>query len=378
MTAVAAGELRLIAAEPGLPGLAVLLDDRSLGVWARTHGLALPSGARVDRLRHKPGTRAQAAVDPGDGGPWWVVGAFARSAWDKARKDAAVARRAFGPEAVVLDEQRLLVLTPAAADRDLPALRRLATAPGARFLTHNPARRSVLALGGEVVKVHADPAVAERAARAARALGAAGIRTPVVRARDGVARTAFCAGRHPRGAEGRTALAELTARLARVDAAGQPVLRVEELRDAAAANLVALRHWAGAAATVAEQAQELAHRVRTLDLGPLHRLPEVFLHGDLSADQVLVDDASDAGLGPTLLDLDRAGRGPRGFDEASWWAAAVAAGEPGAVGVPGSSPLLALAAALRLPEPFRRRRPDWEARTADLLDLVENALGERW
>ena len=69
-----------------------------------------------------------------------------------------------------------------------------------------------------------------------------------------------------------------------------------------------------------------------------------------------------------LLDLDRAALGPSAWDGAQWTAAQLAGDiTPLPAPVPVPPALLAAACLLRAPEPFRRLRPGWAARTTALL-----------
>jgi hypothetical protein len=89
----------------------------------------------------------------------------------------------------------------------------------------------------------------------------------------------------------------------------------------------------------------------------IDRLAPLLQHGDLSPDQVLV-----TGDGAVLVDLDNCGVFPRGWDQATWRAAQLADGVARPVALPGPEPdpaLLAVAVAVRSPEPFVRQRPDW-------------------
>ncbi|WP_432573344.1 phosphotransferase family protein [Kineococcus sp. SYSU DK005] len=364
-------ERELTAAEPLLPGLALALDDALLRAWARGHGVPLPGTARVDRLRCKPGTSVRAAVDPGDGGPWWLLSAYAPRPGRQPHEPGKVdrdARAARGDGPTALDGALRAALVPAVADRDLPGLRPLAAA-GARTLAHNPARRAVLRCGAELVKVHAAPGPAARAAVAAHLFRAAGTRTPRTVLRGELTAVQEFTGGGPAGEVG-AALSALLGRWAQHAGAGLPALGPAAL-DAA---VRAVLHRPGPLPPAARTDVEACRR-RWGAAVPRHRAalsPRVLCHGDLSPDQLLR--APDGEL--VVLDLDRAARGPAGWDAATWRASCAALGRPPGA-VPAAHPLLLAAAALlRLPEPFRRRRAGWPERTAHLAALAAGALDE--
>ncbi|WP_432562352.1 protein kinase family protein [Kineococcus sp. SYSU DK003] len=346
-------DARLARAEPGLPGVLTVLDTGLLRRWAGAHGVAVP-GLRVDRLRHKPATSLRAALDPGDGGPWWLLTAYSAVAWRKAGKDVRAAERAGGR--AVVDERLRLVLAPAAGDRALPWLRGRAAG---RTVAHNPARRAVLreTSAGVVTKVHADPHTAVRSARAADSVRRAGIVSPALEL-DGrhVAAARWVPGAPVRpGAD----LGDLLERMATADVTGLPVLGRRDLASAverAAAGTPRLdAGFDDRLRRTVSGWHRLAGRGRDLE-------PRGFAHGDLSPDQLLQTDE-----GVVVLDLDRACRAPRGWDRACW--AAATAREDG-----GSPVLVAAAALLRAPEPFRRRRPGWAAATRALVELAARAV----
>ncbi|WP_432544997.1 hypothetical protein [Kineococcus sp. SYSU DK002] len=350
-------DAHLVRAEPDLPGLATVLDPGLLRAWS-----GLPQ-ARVDRLRHKPSTSLRAAVDPGDGGPWWLLAAHSPSSWRKAGKDL---RAAAGAPVLVEDGLRL-VLVPAACDRALPAVRALAAR--ARTVAHNPARRAVLrtAGGATVTKVHADPGTAARSLRAGRALGAVGVRVPPART-DGphVVRAPWRPGRAATAGD-TAAVADLAGRWAHADPTGLPDLGPADLRGA-------VRRAVAGTPALDEGFTDLLHRTASrwwaVAAGDPALTPAVFAHGDLSPDQLLHHDGD-----WTVLDVDRACRAPRGWDLACWEAALTATGTAGAR-PPATAPAVLVAAAtlLRAPEPFRRRRPGWAAATRALVQRAAVAV----
>ncbi|WP_432512072.1 hypothetical protein [Kineococcus sp. SYSU DK001] len=344
----------LVRGEPDLPGLATILDPGRLRAWT-----GLPR-ARVDRLRHKPSTSLRAALDPGDGGPWWLLTAHSPSSWRKAGKDL---RAAVGAPVRVGEDLRL-VLVPAACDRALPAVRSLAAR--ARTVAHNPARRAVLhgADGATVTKVHADPDTVGRSLRAGRALDAVGVRVPPGRA-DGphVVHAPWLPGRAAT-ADDTAAVTGLVGRWAHADPTGLPELGPADLRGAvrrAAAGTPALDAGFG------DLLRRTVSRWCAVAADDPALAPAVFAHGDLSPDQLLHHDG-----GWAVLDVDRACRAPRGWDLACWDAALTATGARPAEAAPAV--LVAAAALLRAPEPFRRRRPGWAAATRALVQRAAWAV----
>lgn len=429
----------LVAREPALPALAVLLDDERLSELLRSHGWLAPGEtASVDRLRLKPGTRVQAGIRTHPQGRWLSAGGFTTAGLAKVGKERQVARRRGHPTLVRPD--LLLVVSSLTADRDLPALPGLrpdddagprrraavllrevlaaggvAPAPGQRLRTatiaYNPARRWVGALhryavdGGArpwandapcaLVKVHADPRTAQRSVAVADLLTRIGVAGPRTVALSGsMVGSTWWPGRpaDPTSASDATLVADLMARVAAVRP-GQPgpgsgsggrsgsgSAEVWERR----ADLPRLDH-----ATILEHARAATRALGVLDPGAglravavLDRVAPslancledpVLVHGDLSGDQVVM-----GADGPVLIDLDRAAAGPRGWDAASWMAAQASLGVPPQellplpdTAVPAA--LLAAAALLRTPEPWRRRRRGHAASTSALLDLAEVA-----
>lgn len=419
----AALDVALAAREAALPGLHVVLDDAVLRQWADRRGLRLPAGARVDRVRIKPGTSARAALDPGDGGEWWLLHAFSPRSWPKHGKDLPGAGGHRG--GYLVDAELRLVAVPAESDRRLRPLPRLRPDSGLRVrrtddlrrllryvapdrdvrrsliagtVSHNPVRRWVGTLTADgaaepagLLKLHRHQGTARRAVRAATLLSSAGIRVadhgPV--STTGTAGiTTWVPGRHPGPADD-GAVQQLLADLGdlRVEGcrglpdasgavvdAGLPVLDAGRLADAvtaAVAAVAAVDPGRGARASALRDRWLLASGAAGTEPHPALR-PRVVVHGDLGPDQVVVDSC-----GPVLLDLDRAAVGPAGWDAAGWFAAVLAdpscltGHRPG----PAVHPLvLAAAVLLRSPEPWRRRRPGRTRALDQLLDAAETAL----
>ena len=387
----------IVAANSDLAGLAVLLDDDALA------DLLGAPGVRADRLRLKPASSARVAVVDAEG-RWSIVHAYTPATWAKAAKDIRVARQHGRP--FVVDGDLRIVAARASFDRRLQAiqvwrpdsprgprrrafdaLRSLGVGRGGidrraisvRTMAHNPSRRWVgaVSLAGEpvaVVKVFARRASAARAPELAGALAASGVVVAEHVAAPGLPgtyATSWVGGRHADAAADADVVGTAVTRLSAGDPgdlpasepAGNPAAMAASLTSAARALGSLDAEWGRRAEVVA---QRLDRRPRVAS--------EVAVHGDLSPDQLLID-----GAGVTVIDLDRAGRGPAGWDAASWIAAQVAA-DPGArpVALPGPAPddwTVAATSLLRAPEPFRRRRSGRAAATEALLCAAEDAAG---
>lgn len=392
----------LVDRDPGLAGLALLLDDAAL---------AARLGAPVRRryLRYKPGTSCVLGLDV-DGRRCFAV-AYAEDSAGKLAKSAAVAPA--GSVLAVDERQRVLVARPS-ADRDLPALARLEADPGralakalrrrdligaeVRVLAHKPQRRWVGRLdvpGAEpvVLRVHR-PDDAAGTVGALRVLDGSRATTPRLLWSDArlglvvvswlpgtglhelVARGA-ATGAHLRAAG--AALAELHAGPGDGLVLRTPLRDVDAVRQAAAAVAELLPELAG-------RAGGLAERLEPLLLAGEVRL--VAAHGDLSADQVVIGPGGRTGLvdldaacaAEAELDLGSAaaalraaatgGAGPRDVDAAT---GALLDGYAGRVDPHRLQVHTAAALLRRAVEPFRSCRPDWAVGTADLLALAEAA-----
>ncbi|MGD9527896.1 hypothetical protein [Pseudonocardia sp.] len=389
--------------DPALPELDVLVHRPWLAALLdRLPWLDDPDGAAAAvRLRWKPGTNVRlGAVVPTAHGP------------------AAVLVASFGPgrkaDALAAHARRLdlpayragsLVAVPARADPNLAPL-----VPADPALAYNPARRWVGRAGGWALKVHAVAPPADVTNLVTNPPPGLAVHLPAAHADHGgrVLRSAWVPGdlrgsrgdraaapvQHatvePDGARGDPAdgpsdlpaddAADLPADHAAVRAAvaalhatpvpaGLPVLDEVAILPAAQAAAHAV------AATLPAERDRLAALVHALQQAcTAGRWPPAgtLVHGDLSPDQVVV-----ACGRAILLDLDRAARGPAGWDGATWEVAQLAAAPPTApaAAAPGpTGPILVLAAALlRAPEPFRRLRPGWPRLTSQLLDRAEGA-----
>lgn len=391
----------LLARDPGLPGLALLLDDDAL---------AARLGAPVRRryLRYKPGTSCVLGLDV-DGRRCFAV-AYAEQAAAKLAKSATSAPR--GSVLVVDEGLRVLVARPS-ADRDLPALARLARDPRqalaralqghdlmavqVRVLAHKPQRRWVgrldLPTGAPVVLRAHRPEDAQVTVGALRVLDGARARTPRLLGSDprlGLVAVSWLPGTglHELLADGAATQAQLRATGAALAELHGGALDGLALRTPAS-DAEAVRRAAGAVAdllpALADQAAALAARLERLL--PAVTLRPVAAHGDLSADQVVVGLDGRTGL----IDLDAACAAEAELDLGSAAASlqvAVVGGAPvrpaaaltemiDGYGGPVDDHRLQVhtAAALlrRVVEPFRTCRADWDDAAAQLLALADAA-----
>lgn len=384
--------------------LALVLDAPRLGE-------ALGRPAVVTRLRHKPGVDTLAALaDPSGRAAGWVRISHdpARAARDVRRVGAGVGRRA-------LPGGLHLTTGDVPHDPGLAArLRELPVDPfdegvsrrrddgddgseaggggdrsrdvllGSTVLRHNPARRLVLRRGGQVLRVTAaaQPARAEVCRRAAQAGVVVG--GPGVALTPHASRWRWLPGDELGPHADEDVLREtgrLVGRWHGVDVDGldlpvhDPGAELDRLRRSAA-DLAAVRPTLGA------RAADLVARLEPVGGAP------ALVHGDLSADQVVVGDG-----GPALLDLDRVRVGDVTLDLGS--VVAVEALRSGAVDggrvaalvldgwaqERGAAPdrhrlhqATATALLARAGEPLRRADPDWVAGIGRTLDLAEAVL----
>lgn len=429
---------RLLAAEPHVPGLPLLLDDGALRSWLQERmqdRRAVPSDVTLrPYLRWKPGAGGVARVDLGPGTGELFLAVWHRGSEDKLRK--TVERG--GPDCVVVDEGRMAVLAGPGADRDLPGLVRLRRRGGATLLRRlhpvdddaarrlrraagagdpvtlawKPQRRWVGRAGAEEATdgggaPQVTPAVVLRAQRpdAARAsaqgyrtvrsvLGGAAPRLLGTDLRRGLLAVEHLTGTtldrsvdDDRAEAAATAAGALLARLHSAEprrpaggpgAGGRPTPDERDLVRTAAAQLALLVPDAGSGA-VAE--------LVLASLDRLGRQPQVLVHGDLSADQVLV--RPDGRV--ALLDLDEARRGEAAGDlagaAAAWWlddprragvlVAALHTGYAAAGTLPAADVLRVRTAAhllRRAAEPFRLGAVDWPGAVRSRVSAARDVL----
>ena len=406
----------LVRRDPGVPGLAVLLDDEALR--ARV-------GSQVVRryLRYKPGTSCVlGATAELDGAPVDVfLAAHDRESAVKLEKTSEQAP----PGAVLLHDRALgLSGVTSAGDRDLPFLALLADPKRRRralrqllpersglgaarlsTLSYKPMRRWVGLLqptsGPPVVLRAYRPPDAARSAAAVAELGHGAPRTPALLAADtalGVVAVEYLPGRTLDRLLGQAPTPDLAAAgraLAALHGRALAGLPARTPQDAVAAVGSAARQVGVLLPALEDAVAGLAHDL-SRRLAALPVAEPVTVHGDFSADQVVV--GTDGEL--VLLDLDRAALGDAAEDLASVFAARVAAEvlqhgpggpsarallrtlsegyadsralpDPEAVAVHAAAHLLR-----RVTDPFRACAPQWPARTAALLDAAL-AVGER-
>jgi hypothetical protein len=406
---------------PAMSAILRLLDGAPVGSpnGARTVSAGeSPAVVRLEHLRYKPGRSVVARVT-GGAQPWWLVIRSGRSA-DKAAKDRARAAETGFPliDADVPGYTGLrLQAGPLGLDRNLgKRLRRgeLVDATGAvhgTVLSFNPWRRLVLRReipgrtgpGGEagpttvlrlwdsapasadlLAPLHA-AGVAVRPARRTRA----GLEQPWAPGGDLERLLAVAGSRHEaalaleRAGE---AVAGLHAALGRVPGLAEAGLsRVDPARALAAA-----RDGVDAVMPDLLPAFDRVGK-RVLRALAADRGPDVLLHGDLSADQAVLD-----GRGAVrLIDLDRLAIGPAGCDLGGFAAVELLLGRGahaaealvGAygrrMGVDGmdeaaSNAWTAYHLLLRLAEPFRALAPDYREQGAARIERACAVLTGGW
>ncbi|MBA2308668.1 MAG: phosphotransferase [Pseudonocardiales bacterium] len=336
----------LAARDPLLPDLRLLLDaDACRSLIADRLGWPVQLTPRY--LRYKPGTSCVLAADvlTSAGEQSWLITSYAAESAQKVAKAVECA-----PEGSVLiaDPDRGLLIATAAADRDLPGLaalhdrrrqrllRRLlgqhdlvVDGPQLRTIRHNPHRRWVGTLratnGPQALLRAYRPEHMRASTDAIAALARSELGTPRLLGRHkrlGVAALEFLPGvtlaelGHPddrgRDCAGYRSAGVALARLhACTGLALAPIAATAEVTSVLKSSRQLARLIPGTAAEVKGLTDSVAARLRAL---PSLQRP---LHGDFSADQVVI---GDGGQG-ALIDLDSARLG----DPASDLACAAAA-----------------------------------------------------
>lgn len=401
----------VVARDPALPGLPVLLDGAQVTALLR-------APVRRDYLRYKPGTSCvlggRVELPSGPAGVFVTV--YAADGLGKIDKTVAEA-----PHGAVLhvDRARGLVAALATADRDLPFLAALSreksrrralaallpdrpeleTAP-LQTLSYKPMRRWVGLLtpydGPPVVLRSYRVEDAPRAADVVRELASGAPRTPRLLGLDptlGSLAVEYVEGEPldlllAQGDVTAGQLAEVGQALAHLHARRLDGLPARAGTDDATAVRAAAAQVAVLLPELAAQAQGLADDL--CRRWPRLRVDPTTVHGDFSADQVVLGpdgvglvDLDEAAAGEPAADLACAvgalhaaavlGRGPRDVER---WTAALHGGYAERADLPTAARLeLHLSAALlrRAVEPFRDCRPDWPAECAELLERAELA-----
>lgn len=355
---------------------------------------AVGEARSATRVRIKPGVSVSACLADPSGAP----AGWARVLWPAALKkaDKAAARAAsLGLPTWIrpLSQDLRIQWGGVASDPALMPHIDRARASGAidpatwRILRHNPLRRLVVRSAGTVVRIRAR---ADRRAAALSRFLEATIPVPA-RLDDGsdphVCVLADAGGSDlssPRGTTERVReWTERAGRLfARLHAARPPAPLVAALASPAPATRAALEVHARIIGALDDG---LGRRVADLARAVPEPAPApaVPIHADASPDQVLIDEA-----GAVLLtDFDRARMGAAALDVASYAASAGPAMAPSFLRgyeqaggrIPGGAHMAAAvvhARALSLADPLREARPDWAARVAATLDLMEE--GAPW
>jgi tRNA A-37 threonylcarbamoyl transferase component Bud32 len=417
----------LVAREPELPGMALLLDPEAFVAELGMATGARVTGAHITYIKYKPGVRCLIGYCLNVGSDQIQAYAIAYRG-DAVRKlqqarDAAAVPGPLGAGHIVLAETAVVIRT-FPNDRELQALPCLANAARRESLLrdllpeqselwngllvglrYKPERRYVAQLRGtdglrSVLRVYAKPGY-PAACRNAWTLASSGLlRLP--RLLGHVEERCLLAlewlpGRRlsdvlHTSSDGNVAAVGAALAAFHSQPASALTCRTHEVETAAlraAANGVAFvcPHLAGRAASVAERlAVGLAQ----------HGSCDTALHGDFYADQVLIDGDTVA-----IVDLDEAARGDPAVDLGNFVAhlreavrqrtlaanraqrlrGSLLQGYQAATGgaLPSTLDLQTAAALFRLaPHPFRRREVDWPVQTEAILQDVEAILNGGW
>lgn len=405
------GDRAIVRDDPSLPGLATVLDDDVLGAFlAASPDSPLTGPAQVTYLRYKPGTAVQATVratsPDGAGSVLIGVQAVGPASAPKLEKMIRSARRRGAWCAY--NGGLGLVAHEIAADRHLPGVARAVSRPGAQTLRYKPGRRWVGRVRWDeheaLVKAFTTGA-ARASATSTQAVLAAGLPTPELLGFDSrrdVVMTQWSPGRAlddvPEGEVSPTDLEEIGSILARLHAMPPRVGLTAGRPGEPFAGLTGISPAIPEAPARAAAMQVSAHALLVLVQPPAS---PATIHGDFSADQVLLRDDQ----GPLLVDFDRMGSGSAVQDLASWLAHALAhacltsesgvgphtlidhawtqaaplfrgyraeSGRPIREKAVAASTALALLG--RAAEPFRTRQPAWPAAVASILEVAQALL----
>ena len=404
---LSAADRAIIARDPALPGLPLMLDADALAA-----ALGLSSLLPI-YLRYKPKTSCVAAFMPEGGGQPLAIMAYPHSRFEVIRRRSEWFETDTPAE---LLEVACIARVPIALDRGLKGAARLASPDGAGKLLHRlarlraedvadltmlrykPGRRLVARLDadGRPVALVKAYTMGDFANALVGAIAAAALGGPQVLGVDPgrhIIATAWIDGRSLCPAErarvDQGAIREVGTRLAELHAARlRPPHREGRKSDQAriAEHLDAVRNLDP---VLAREAEPLALAVAD---GLNHKAGDACLiHGDFSADQVVL-----APCGPVIVDWDSAASGDPARDLATFFARldahaldgivtadeaeaaqaslaegySVRAGSlPERLRIQHAAALLAL-----LSEGFRLRRPDWPQRAEGLLKRAEGLL----
>lgn len=380
-TTLSAAEADTLAAETsGLKGAEALLDAAALSQL-------LQREVTITHVRSKPGHSLVAAHTDSEGAAAWTMLTRDSVKFHNALERATAYH---APLQVHRAEEPYLFSGSVWTDPQLA--KELAEARAAlgqhvdwRVLRYNPRRRVVAAVRSDstdkVVRVMAQGA--DHLLRTARLwrrqglpvtdmLPLGGRRSATIAALWGVGDLSRLP--HPPAAEAAGAA------VAKLHALPAGALRRSAAPDprAAAKGLGEVAPWTGRRAS--RIAEELEVRLAALRPGRAAQI-----HGDLSPDQVVV--AAHRSHKIRLIDFDRTGSGPPMRDLGSWTAACRRDQQPEMIdafltGYAAHAPLRfrdasaweAYAHLAAAPDFFRRREPEWPARTVTALDLAEEAL----
>lgn len=369
----------------GFADLDVVLDpDRLRGVLGR-------DDVRVTRVRHKPGQYAVVALADEEGAAGW---ARVTADLDRGKRDVERGDRMGRPVTLRAAGGGLFVSSGDLwSDPKLAEIlaRHADVVDASVVVRHNPLRRLVLRRGATQIRVTAEPQP-EVEVWAPSLLDDETALTAVLRGRSGPHLTRWewvpgeslerRLGIDPRtDGESGEHLGRLLAQVHSTPHVGGP--SVPALPGVDRAGLTR------AAADLVVLDPDLGARMESL----VRMLPgttdteQVLLHGDYSADQVIL-----TATGPRVIDLDRAGVGPATRDIASALAVeTLRTGAPGGAvaeglrrgyeGAGGHWPApdelrSATGAALlsRAQEPLRQARPDWRDATSAILAMTADLL----
>lgn len=402
----------LLERDPDVSGLRLLLDAEALSAWL-SERMGTSCRVQVQRVRYKQATSCVAAlrVEYADAIGQHDIAAIAKAySADAAVKVEKSGWRAPEDAVLAIDPDLGVAVTTIAGDRDVRALRKLATPEDLRALLerllpdqadvahrrlrtlrHNPERRWVGLLEAEghrpiVLRAYRENLPRRRANPYLLLEGEAPSTPALLGAsrRHAVAAVSWMSGRElSRSRTDPSGFTAAGAALAELHSRTPARLRQITAQSQAEAVLTAGQQIATLAPALADEAEALASSLAVVLVQPPDGIS--VLHGDFSADQVVRGD--DGGV--ALIDLDSAGLGDPAVDLGCMWAAslshtnarddlttaesmmqALCAGYEAVRPLPSPARLAAHTAAQVLrkaAEPFRDREPGWADRMAAML-----------